>query len=82
MTERYILSLRDAKRAPNIGNKASRLNFLADKGFQIPLTYVCTWDAYLRYLDDDPTLVDSIRCELLEKADQDRAYAVRSSANV
>ncbi|UCC87846.1 MAG: hypothetical protein JSV81_00695 [Anaerolineales bacterium] len=78
----YILSLKHAKRAHHIGNKAQGLSFLAAKGFQIPVTYVCGWDAYLVYLKDDPTLVDAIRSELSELLDLDRPYAVRSSANV
>jgi phosphohistidine swiveling domain-containing protein len=82
MPTQYILNLKHAKRAHHIGNKAQRLSFLAAKGFHIPVTYVCGWDAYLRYIGDDPTLIDALRSELIELLDLDRPYAVRSSANI
>ena len=53
-----------------------------EKGFQIPKTHVCTWDAYLRWGQGDSTIADSIRGELVEKLDLSGSYAVRSSANV
>ncbi|MGW8179472.1 MAG: PEP/pyruvate-binding domain-containing protein, partial [bacterium] len=82
MPTRYLINLGQAKRAHNIGNKAQRLSFLTARGFQIPLTYACSWDAYLRYLEDDSKLIDSVRSELSGRLDLSRPYAVRSSANV
>jgi len=82
MPSQYILNLMHATRGHNSGNKAQRLRFLTAKGFQTPVTYVCSWDAYLHYLENDPTLIDAIRSELSEVLDSNRPYAVRSSANV
>jgi phosphohistidine swiveling domain-containing protein len=82
MPTRYIFDLKDAKLPRSIGNKATRLRFLSKEGFQTPRTSVCTWDAYLRYLEDDPQIIGAAKSELLTKMDLNRHYAVRSSANI
>jgi len=66
----------------SIGNKATNIRKLADIGARIPKTYVVSWDAYRRYLDDDITLVDKLRLELSKTLDSNKFYAVRSSANI
>ena len=82
MQEKYIVALRDARRLQNIGNKASKLHFLAQSRFLIPKALVCTWDAYGRYLKDDVGIIETLRAELSEKIDTSQHYAVRSSANI
>ena len=82
MSTRYVLSLKGVRRGQHTGNKAERLHFLTKQGFHTPVSYVCTWDAYLRYLKDDSTLIQRVRSELAEILDLERPYAVRSSANV
>jgi phosphohistidine swiveling domain-containing protein len=82
MMGRYIFSLEDTKGIQSIGSKAENLRFLAEKGFATPATHVCTWDAYTRYLQDNVQLVEALKAELATKLDQERRYAVRSSANV
>ena len=57
-------------------------DFLADKGFPTPLTYVCTWDAYVRYAQGDAQVIDDLGAELAAKLDSQKWYAVRSSANL
>jgi pyruvate,water dikinase len=55
------------------------------KGFVIPQTYVCTWEAYQRWLQGDPDVLHTVREELAQMLGSDSdaaAYAVRSSANV
>ena len=78
----YVLPVGHAQLAPNIGSKASKLQFLMRKGFPVPVTHVCTWDAFLRYAADDVTLVEQLRSELAATLKPDRCYAVRSSANI
>jgi pyruvate,water dikinase len=80
--DKYVFALEDTKQVQSIGNKAENLRFLAEKGFPTPTTYVCTWDAYTRYLQDDVQIVEAIKAELATKLDQERKYAVRSSANL
>jgi len=82
MQTAYILELKDARRLGNIGTKAQKLCFLAQKKFPIPLTYVCTWDAYRRYTQDDIEVIEAIKAELSTKIDTSKHYAVRSSANI
>lgn len=78
----YLVRLHDARKSADIGTKAANLRFLERKGFQVPTTLVCTWAAYMQYLQNDAALVDRLRAELAAKLDPDRAYAVRSSANL
>ena len=82
MPEEYIFSLRESSRIQSIGNKAKSLRFLADKGFPTPLTYVCTWDAYVRYAQGDVQVIEDLGAELAAKIDSQKWYAVRSSANL
>lgn len=82
MDSQFVFDLQDARLPDKIGNKAQRLRFLIDKEFHTPAVYVCTWDAYVRYLADDPEIIDRVRSELVDKLDSNRRYAVRSSANL
>lgn len=81
MRTRYLANLKDRRLPESIGNKARNLRRLAELGFQVPVTYVCTWDAYLQYLADDVKLVEDLRRELVARLDPNRPYALRSSAN-
>jgi len=65
-----------------VGNKARNLRRLADKGFCIPLTWVIPWEAYLRYLADDITLIQELQQTLNQVIQPKRLYAVRSSADI
>lgn len=82
MHNQYVFSLQSAKLPLSIGNKATNLRFLIENKFQTPATHVCTWDAYLQYLEDDRQIIQSVTAELSEKLDLSRHYAVRSSANI
>ena len=82
MRTQYILNLKDTGLPQSIGGKASKLHFLIEKRFQTPITYVCTWDAYIRYLKNDQQVKKIIKDELSRTIDLNRYYAVRSSANV
>jgi len=82
MATEYIFDLKREKRLRNIGSKAENLRFLASHGFSVPTTYVCTWDAYVRYLAGDAALMEALEAELSAELDIGRGYAVRSSANL
>ncbi len=82
MDTRYVFELVDPHLPKTIGNKAKNLRFLMEKGFPVPVAYVCTWNAYLRYLADDVELIEQVRSELVATIKPDRRYAVRSSANI
>jgi phosphohistidine swiveling domain-containing protein len=81
MTLDYLIDLHHD--APSsIGNKAKNIRFLIDKKFSVPRTWVCTWEAFERYRDNDVQIVEMLKAELALKLDPLRAYAVRSSANI
>ena len=78
----YIYNLREKKIPENIGGKARNLSFLLQKKFQIPETYVCTWDAHSHYLQNEKQVKAFIKEELVKKLDEGKHYAIRSSANI
>ncbi len=82
MSSRYVIDLSEAKRNQTIGNKADSLCFLIDEGFQTPVSYVCSWDAYMRYQVGDRSIIEVVKDELSQRIDPGRSYAVRSSANI
>src|SRR5512136_373660 len=82
MMHEYIVHLNGSRLPANVGNKACRLHFLAKHGYRVPSTHVCSWNAYLKYLQNDHNLIAALSTELQRKIDLARAYAVRSSANI
>lgn len=80
--KRHIVRLNDRKLPISIGNKAKNLRWLQDKGFRIPTTFVCIWEAYQFYLQDDTQIVEQLIAELEEIIDPHTTYVVRSSANI
>ena len=79
---RFIVDLRNRRLPPTVGNKARNLRRLQDLGICIPRTYVCTWDAYQQYLDNNIYIVEELKGELSRVLDPAKSYAVRSSANL
>ena len=82
MSERYIFQIKRRKIPINVGNKARMLRFLICKKHNVPLTYVCVWEAYTSALQDKDKVLNKIHQELLKIIDVEKSYAVRSSANV
>ncbi len=79
---KYMASLHQKQPPASIGNKAASLHLLWKRGYLIPKTFICTWDAYLAYLCQEENLLASLRLELSQILVPERSYAVRSSANV
>jgi pyruvate,water dikinase len=77
-----IVDLADRRGRAYLGAKAANLLILRQRGFRIPATYVCTWDAYARYQQDPAGTAASLLRELDTLIDPQCAYAVRSSANI
>jgi len=46
MTSKYIFSLKHDRLPASAGGKAYYLRSLLEKGFPVPETFVCTWQAY------------------------------------
>jgi len=77
-----LISLQARRLPESVGNKALNLRRLYNYGIRIPPAFICDWNAYHRYLDNDVSLVDELRLELIRKLDPDKYYAVRSSGNI
>jgi hypothetical protein len=83
MKDRFVLALEHIVADPGqVGNKALNLRFLSQKDFSVPVTLVCTTDAFVRYLQGDPHITRMVRDELAQTIDPQRRYAVRSSASL
>lgn len=82
MAQNLIVSLSNRRLPDSIGTKARNLCRLKNKGYRVPETYVCLWDAHSAYIQDDLTLVDRLLEELKTIIHPERLYAVRSSANI
>lgn len=82
MTSKYIFSLKHDRLPAAAGGKAYYLRSLLEKGFPVPETFVCTWQAYERFLESDDALLEDLKAELTKKLDLKKSYAVRSSANI
>ena len=82
MKTRYIHKLRRSKAGRHVGNKARSLSFLAGHGFAVPLTYVCTGDAYRRFQTAPAHVRNGVLEELRGIIMPGKAYAVRSSSSL
>jgi phosphoenolpyruvate synthase/pyruvate phosphate dikinase len=51
-------------------------------GVRVPITYVCDWEAFHRYLAGYTSLIPELREELTSIIAPDKKYAVRSSGNI
>lgn len=77
-----LINLKERSKPEEIGNKAFNLRRLMGKGMRVPLTWVIPASLHSRYLANDLSLVDELRAILKQQLNPDRAYAVRSSADL
>ena len=77
-----IVPLKRRKIPNTAGNKALNLHQLIRQKRQVPKSFVCTWEAYKRYLANDLSLVEDLKGELERVIEPGEVYAVRSSANI
>ena len=82
MSTGYIYSLNQKTLPTSSGSKALNLRKLVDKGFEVPETYVCTWQAYHHFLTSEHAFEKNLRSELAKIIKPGKKYAVRSSANL
>ncbi|MFO7680457.1 MAG: PEP/pyruvate-binding domain-containing protein [Chloroflexota bacterium] len=64
------------------GGKAEQIQQLMTRGVPVPQTFVCVWDAYENQQQDKTAVLVQLRQELIQIIDPQKAYAIRSSANV
>ncbi|KPK05113.1 MAG: hypothetical protein AMJ56_16385 [Anaerolineae bacterium SG8_19] len=78
----YVVPLM-TKRFPNsAGSKAENLRRLVEKGYLVPQSYICTWEAFLAQFQNKAAVIEEMEKELAYYLDPHGHYAVRSSANV
>ena len=82
MRTRYIRNLKEEQHPHHIGTKAHALGFLMKRGYRVPPTWVCTWDAFSQFRKGDANITAAVTAELASLMQPHTAYAVRSSANV
>jgi pyruvate,water dikinase len=82
MPDRYVVPLRHTKAPDELGNKARQLSFLMQQRCAVPPTWVVTYRAHARYLEQPADPQVALRAELAAQLDPTRSYAVRSSASV
>ncbi len=80
--QRIIYHLGERGIPDSIGNKAGGLQTLCAKGFRVPVTMVCSWDAYQQYQQGDKNILAQLQSEISRNLKSGCTYAVRSSANV
>lgn len=82
MRKKYLAQVTANQRVQAAGNKAKNLQLLMQKGFLVPQTFVCRWNAYQDYCNNDLAMIETLKAELLAELSMEQAYAVRSSANM
>ena len=80
--KRLIVDIKQAGDSSLAGQKARSLLYLEKLGAQIPVTYVCTFNAYDEYILGNHDVINSLREELKKVIDIGKEYSVRSSANL
>lgn len=82
MKKSFIVELTRGRLPASSGTKAENLYKLQKRGFLIPKTYVCSWEAFERYLEDDSQLIAQLTSQINENVPLQHEYAIRSSANI
>ncbi|MFW9981111.1 MAG: PEP/pyruvate-binding domain-containing protein [Candidatus Thorarchaeota archaeon] len=80
--KRYIIELSQIGKRNQVGNKAKNLSYLLKKGYDIPRTMVCIFDAYLGHQSGSNPVLVQIEEELSSLIEKGKKYSVRSSANI
>lgn len=79
---RYLCRLGKWPRPRHVGGKASGLHWLLRRSLGTPPAWACPWEAERAYREGHEDVLPAIRQQLQDTLVPNRAYAVRSSANV
>jgi len=80
--KKHLFPLQGRSLRKRLGNKAKNLKFLIRNRYNVPVTYVCPWDAYISYNSGNGNILKEIKKQLENVIDPQGFYAVRSSANI
>ena len=78
----YIIEIIKGKKLTNVGGKAAHFEFFLDQMVAMPRTFVIQWTAFVAAEQDETAVLQTLRSEIETVLDENRPYAVRSSANV
>ena len=78
----YIFKIEQNKILDKIGNKALNLRFIQKKGFRIPKTYICSFEAFNQYKNGNQNILSKLKQELDYYLVEDETYSIRSSADI
>jgi len=79
---RYVYELRDRSIGSRGGSKAKNLRFLMSRGYIVPRGWVVSWEAFADYKRQGEPIILQLLQEITTVLDEDKPYAVRSSAAV
>jgi pyruvate,water dikinase len=78
----YLINLRQHKKLTGIGNKAESLKKLISLGFNVPTTFVLSYDIQSKYLERPTETKSRLLAEITDKLSCEKTYAVRSSSSL
>lgn len=78
----YVFAIHSRAKLRDAGGKAESLLFLSKQDVSVPKSHVIVWDAFLAYQEGNTAVIPHLRNQLTKIINPDKAYAVRSSANV
>jgi phosphohistidine swiveling domain-containing protein len=83
MAKSYIYRVTPQDLLHNCGGKAEQIQQLLTYDVEkVPVTHVCSWEAYEAFVQGEQNVSYHLREELNQKLDLSKSYAVRSSANI
>lgn len=80
--KQFVRLIADFRNDELIGEKSKGIKYLMKHGYLVPLTYVCSSNAYDEYLEGNSVLMESLAEELKSTIDLDKSYSVRSSTTL
>jgi phosphoenolpyruvate synthase/pyruvate phosphate dikinase len=81
-SKQLIRLVTDFRNSRLIGEKSEGIKYLITNGYLVPLTYVCSSEAYVEYLYDNSHVIEILDEELRSKIDPSASYSVRPSATL
>lgn len=81
-SKQFVRIVTDFRNNELIGEKSEGIKYLMKNGYLVPLTYLCSSEAYDEYSQSNSFLMEILEEELKSKIDVDKSYSVRSSATL
>jgi phosphohistidine swiveling domain-containing protein len=79
-SKKFIRLVTDFRNSRLIGGKSEGIKYLIKNDYLVPLTYVCSSEAYVEYLRGNSHVIEILDEELRSKINPSVSYSVRPSA--